>query len=121
MEKRICGEKGLTLVEVIVASLIVATVAAGILSVFVTGGRMTQVVDQRTLAVNYAQETLEGLKNSVSSDTTESQALDVSFSYVNPGLTGLPAGTTRRYDVQDVNVGGVILKKVTVTVDWPDP
>ena len=130
-------KKGVTLIEIVVSMFIIGILAAGIYATFAVVGKGSGKTGTLDLhAVNYARETLEGLKNAVSTATDEGKKgaplkdteskQNVPTEYEAP----LPAGLlrdkyngTRKYYVDDVdeNEDGVIdYKKVTVVVQWED-
>ena len=66
----LCGQRGVTLTEVLVASAITSMVAGGTLTAFVTAARIQQATNgPRTVeASGYAQQWLEALRNRVAAD-----------------------------------------------------
>ncbi len=125
--------KGLTYLEIMIAMVILALVAAGAYATFAMTGNgpvKKGIGSLDVQAMDFARDTLERLKAAVS--TYEAGG--------NPSLidtTGKPAHNdplpvasflysscagTRSYTVQDVKDAGgnVIYKAVTVTVDWND-
>ena len=114
-------QAGVSLIEVLVATLLTATVAAGILALFVSGRELAGVLDNRTQAINYVQETLESLKNAVSTDITRSSSLNAGIFDVSSGML-LPGGS-RVYTVTDIDLDGDLVtdaKKVTVAITWTE-
>jgi prepilin-type N-terminal cleavage/methylation domain-containing protein len=55
-------ERGLTLVEVLVAAVILGIVAVGLFATFDVSGRLAMAARQQTKAINLAQEKLEELR-----------------------------------------------------------
>lgn len=117
--------KGVALVEIVVSMIVLAVAALAVTStVSMVNSKQLRSAGGSSLdvqALSYARETLESLKNSVSTnDTTGSlgEKLKVSGTAYNVTI-GLPAGFSRTYTVSDVG-GGTGLKKVKVTVQWND-
>ena len=124
---------GFTLIEVLVSIFILSLTVTGLFAVFFMGEKTIQTDKNRVKALNYAQETLEELKNYVTIDGVYSHlpnsgvlvgdtsglswAFTVSNAHThNTGVTGF----TRTYTVENEGVGGRTLKKVTVTVEYPE-
>lgn len=119
-------KKAMTLVEVVISMVILGLIAAGICATFVMVGKggTSDVGTFQLQAVNYARETLETLKNAVSTESGHNNPL-------TPGTHDdpLPPGDfksrsgTRTYVVEDVdaNSDGITdYKRVTVSVKWTD-
>jgi len=141
---------GFTLVEVLVAIFVISITISGLLAVILMGRQTLKTDKYRIKALNYAQETLEELKNYVSLQQLDAFGV-TSYSHLpNAGIlegdtytwaldpagagsphrhdiqnsTDVALGFDREYTVEDVDISGVgsgpILKKVTVTVTYPD-
>ena len=121
------GKKGMALVEVVVSMLILAVAALAVTAtVSIVNGKEMRSAGGSSLdlqALNYARETLESLKNNVSTDTTGIGApLVVSGTAYNTtagmpaAFTAAPVNGTRTYLVS--SVAGTDLLKVIVTVQW---
>ena len=132
----LCGQRGVTLTEVLVASAITSMVAGGTLTAFVTAARIQQATNgPRTVeASGYAQQWLEALRNRVADD-------DTFFSSKAPGGVSLgwqdddPAtGVVRRVyrvDAKDCDGDGIVAGAgtppeadcyaVTVKMCWNQP
>lgn len=63
------AKKGLTLIEIIISAVIMATTIAGIFTVFTSGNKFVQRSNRRLIAINLAQEQLENRRVQVSADT----------------------------------------------------
>ncbi|MCX5715784.1 MAG: prepilin-type N-terminal cleavage/methylation domain-containing protein [Candidatus Omnitrophica bacterium] len=111
--------KGMTLLEVMISMLILGLAAASIYATFAVVGKGPQKSSATDLqAMNYARETLEKLKNAVSTNSTRSTLLDAGTNKSDAVAGGV---FTRTYDVVDIDAnddGIVDYKKVTVTVKW---
>ncbi len=145
------GILGFTLVEVLVAILVISITLSGLLAVILMGKKTLKTDKYRIKALNYAQETLEELKNYVSLQQTDGFGVTSYGHLPNGGIldgdtypnwalepagsgsphrhdiqnsTDVALGFDREYTVEDVDISGVgsgpILKKVTVTVTYPD-
>jgi len=146
------GILGFTLVEVLVSVFVISITLSGLLAVILMGKQTLKTDKYRVKALNYAQETLEELKNYVSLQQKDSFGIDkyvhlpnagklegddsITYQWAldptgsgNPHVHGIQNSTdvalgfARTYIVEDVDIGGgsgPILKKVTVTVTYPD-
>lgn len=135
-------DKGMGLVEMVVAMVIMATVGLAVASMVSTmSGRGVRKAGDGSLdlqALSYARANLEALRGAVSADPARSAPLAVSATSYNttaaagntvlaalPSLPELPSSFrsapvngTRTYLVS--SVGTSDLKKVKVTVEWDD-
>lgn len=103
----ILNERGLSLVEVMVVSVILGIVAVGFFATFDVSKRLTAAARQETKAVNLAQEKLEELRGVPYADL-ESVSGEAYFSASVPGFT-------YRLSVFEITTG-VVFKSVTVSV-----
>ena len=121
MEKR-----GFTLVEVIVASLILVFTVAGVLLVFSSEKAALERAGRRIQAMDFARQTLEQLKNEVRADTWDTATNDLRIHteapQALPGKFGANFAAQRGYVV---TAGPAPIadsyRIVTVTVDWSEP
>jgi prepilin-type N-terminal cleavage/methylation domain-containing protein len=97
---------GFTLVEICVASAILALIAASVLGVLVVGRRSASLAENHLAALHIARSTLETLGNKPF-NSTELQI----------GTTQLP-GNRGNYVVESVDAR---TKNVTVNIDWVEP
>jgi Tfp pilus assembly protein PilV len=115
-------KKGMALIEIVVSMLVLSAAALAVTATvsMVTNPQMRSAGGSSLdlQALSYARQTLELLKNNVSTDATGRGAPLVTPINVN---SGLPAGFTRTYTVSDAGFSGSGLKKATVCVAWsPD-
>lgn len=121
MEKR-----GFTLVEVIVASVILVSTVAGVLFVFSSEKAALERAGRRIQAMDFARQTLEQLKNEVRADTWDTPTNDLRIHteapQVLPGKLGANFAGQRGYLV---TAGPAPIadsyRIVTVTVNWSEP
>ena len=141
------GILGFTLVEVLVAVFVISIALSGLLAVILMGKQTLKTDKYRVKALNYAQETLEELKNYVSLKQKDGFGTDSYAHLPNGGIlegdthtwalavandhqhsisnsTDVALGFTKTYTVEDVDMSGIgagpYIKKVTVTVTYPD-
>lgn len=79
-------EQGLTLVEVLVAAVILGIVAVGLFAAFDVGARLTAAGRGQVKAVNLAQEKMEELRG-IPYDALNSVAEEAYFEPTVPGFT----------------------------------
>lgn len=128
------NKRGLSLIEVIISSLILALSVGCVLLVFSTEKGVVEGTGRDMQAMNFAREKLEELKNEVRATWENSgEPLDET----DPGWTAWEAlrgdfgpagkfrGQGRRYKVRNINADGagepIDYKEVTVVVDWDEP
>ena len=132
---------GLTLIEVIIASLILSITVGGILYLFSTEKVVISRTGRRVEAMNFARQTIEQLRNEVRDDTwlvgtlsagTHSTEAFLSLSGTELGdkfpgqgrsytVTDIDADSGFDSDGNGVKTDDIDYKKVTVTVDWTEP
>ena len=122
------NKKGMALVEIVVSMLVLAVSALAVTAtIAMVNGKEMRSAGGSSLdlqALSSARETLELLKNAVSTDPTHAAPLVVSATPYNTtsslpaAFKNAPVNGTRTYLVSDV--AGGALKKVTVTVQWTD-
>lgn len=116
---------GFTLIEVVVAMLILGAVVAGMLAVFSVGRRAVKLAGHKVEALSFAQETIEDLKGKVgghlwSNGTPGKTDLDQGDHTLGNVALGILQGT-RSYVVTDTGDPNERYKRVTVTVSWTEP
>ena len=139
------NHKAMALVEIIVSMLVLAVAALAVTStVSLVSSNQARSAGGSSLdlqAESYARQTLETLKNAVSTNaTTSAPLLDTSYTAPCATAAGIACGAgisytqtlpssdilthsgTRTYKVWDISGGNntVAYKKVTVTVQWTD-
>jgi len=133
---------GLTLLEVIVASLVLAITVGGVLYIFSTEKGIVARTGRQVVAMDFTCQQLEDLKNAVTAggaDAWPGGTLDETDSaWGDPGTwnawedlsgefawAGKFGGQGRRYRVQNIDADGagepVDYKQVQVVVDWDEP
>ena len=105
--KRRSNLKGFSLIELMVAVVILAMAIFGIFLAFSTGFQGMADARDRTVATNYAQEKMEELINKPFEDITDEILTDIS-------------GTKFKREVDVDDEVAVELKKVTTEVNWLD-
>ena len=106
MNKKL-SKKGFSLIELMVAVVILAIVSFGIFLAFSTGFQTMNDAKDRTIATNYAQQILEDYKNS-------------HFEKIKPFSDSIEGVKfTQNVDVQIVD-GNANLKNVMVQISWID-
>jgi type II secretory pathway pseudopilin PulG len=127
------NRKGMTLAEIVMSMLVLAAAALAVTSVIVvTNSNKMRFARSDNYggsldlqALSYARETLELLKDAVSTDATRGAPLLVSATSYNTtsalpsAFKDAPVSGTRTYLVS--SLAGTDLKKVKVTVQWTDP
>ena len=117
------GRRGFSLIEILVATIILSLVVLGFTSNFMLIEKNNSGTQRQLRAVNFARVTLEELLKptrdyaadpdlSVGDHATEKLAL--------PGDSGLPSGS-RSYKVETLQEGELTIgKQITVTVGWDE-
>lgn len=123
--------KGFTLVEVIIAMVILSMTVAGLLSVFLSAHRFVGRAKRRLFAVNYARSLAESLRNEVRQDKWDCNIDDAGCGGLGLTTNLLGDWTTpinfneggitysRRYKVE--SVGTSDYRKVSIKVTWQEP
>jgi len=114
--------RGFTLVEVLIASLLLMLAMAGIVPFFIGGLNQASTVRYKSLATNIARERMEQIRQldyrEITEDPNEGVTLSERF-----GTTAEQRGIqfTVSYAVESSSYEAGLLKKVTVTVSWTAP
>lgn len=141
MNKQLLSERGVTLIELMIASLVMTVGILGFLGVYGNVTRAIQVAKARSLATNIAQEKIESLKNvsyyrlmpttATATDSNFSPSLIYDTGYY-PSQTVIVGGISfnrRVYIRRTAEIGGNLsyvswgnadtgLKEVLVSVAW---
>ena len=107
---------GFTLVEVIVALVILVSTAAGIFASFIAAQGYSANAKRRIVAVNFARQKLEELRPEVRQDTWNTGGLKITAWTPYEPLPATLPGDGRRYQVE--SVPGVNYRKVTVEIKY---
>ena len=117
------NSRGLTLTEVIVASVILVLTTGGILLIFSTQDTAVVHTGRKMQASDFASQTLEELKNAVREDSWSAGDLSLG-AHPKPIQTAGDFRDTfnglRSYQV-DAGPADDAYRKVTVTVEWQEP
>ncbi len=123
MPEMVCSKKGFTLIEVVVAMVVLSTVAVALLRVGISARQATPVQMDRAGAENIARMKLESLYESVRQDqwNVADQPLSVGTSQGSPQNVVVNGKTyILSYTVSSVNLsgdgGGQDYRKVDVLV-----
>ncbi|MBN3037804.1 MAG: type II secretion system protein [Candidatus Omnitrophica bacterium] len=128
-------KQGLTLIEVIISSLILALSVGCVLFVFSSEKGAVEGTSRKMQAANFARQKLEVLRNQVRPQWDNPGEL---LEQTDPGWTGWEnlsggelgsggkfQGLGRRYKVRNIDADGagepIDYKEVTVVVDWDEP
>ena len=114
--------KSFSLLELLVAAIILVITLAGLLSTFVAARRAVVRSSRRVATFNIARRTLENLYQAVDASTWDSGALSVGND-VGSGSLSLPPENivySWSYDVVDLTAGGHDYRQVDLTITYPD-
>ena len=110
-------ERGLSLVEGLVAAALVAIAFVAVSNLFPVGYSNITYGGNQTLASNYAQQKIEQLKNlsfdSINTTTCSSNVENLGNGFSRTCVLTLNVGVVGSLQAAD-------MKKVRVTVSWPD-
>lgn len=110
------SKKAVTLVELIVAAIIITTVATGFLVVFVSAKKTMKISTHKLQAIGVAKDVFEGLKTEEYANLVDGTH-PISYTQDDPRSIFNPVS----YTVATVDdFGGRPAKKVTVTVNWTE-
>jgi len=117
------GKNGFTITEVIVATLIIAILAAGVFGAFSGTQYMLNRARHKMQAYNYANEALDKLRSNYKYGDTAMDVTPPSHTDADIGggiIQGEMAGlsTTLTYDVTEPQPNGY--KEVTIHVHWTE-
>jgi len=116
------NKKGFTLLEILIAALILALVMTGLASIFLAGKRHLAHTRSKIQAAELGKLFLAPLQQDVRQDQWEARSNCLS----SDGSTGCPGAQTvdnitytPNYNISDLS--GTTLKKVKVTINWTEP
>jgi prepilin-type N-terminal cleavage/methylation domain-containing protein len=121
------GRRGFSLIEILVATIILSFVVLGFTSNFMLIEKNNSGTQRQLQAADFARATLEDLlkptRNYVADpdlSVGEHKADSDTLTLTLPGDSGLPSGS-RTYKVETLQEGGsTIGKQITVTVGWDE-
>jgi type II secretory pathway pseudopilin PulG len=111
---------GFTLIEIMIAALMLLIAMAGIVPLFITGLNQASATRFKSIATNVAREYMEQIRQLDYREIT-SDALAAKFNGTVTPDTARHATFTVNCSVSDSTVDGGTLKKVTVNVTWTAP
>ena len=129
MIRRICAHtarrsgdsrsRGFTLIEILVASLLLLFAMAGIVPFFLTGLTQASAVRYKSIATNIARQKMEQIRQLDYREITDAAFLEERFGTLE---TQRDLDFSITYDVanEETDYGEGRLKKVTVTISWDD-
>jgi len=119
------GKKGFTLIEVIVAALIVAILAAGVASAFWGTQHFLNRARHKVQVYNFAVEALDRLRSNYQYSSSPSMDIGIDHAQTEIDAGGILKGDitsfggTLKYDITEPQVNGY--KQVTIKVHWDEP
>lgn len=116
------GERGFTLVEIIVAAMLLLFAMAGIVPFFLAGLSQASSVRHKSIATNIARERMEQIRQLDYREITEDSAEGVTLTERFGTTTverDIPFDIS--YAVEGATYEEGLVKKVTVNVTWDDP
>ena len=122
VKKRLAGERGFTLIEIMVAALLLLFAMAGIVPFFLGGLSQASSVRYKSIATNVARERMEEIRQLDYREITENGAEGVTLSD-RFGTTAVQRDVTFdvSYAVEEATYEEGTVKKVTVNVGWDSP
>ena len=125
---------GFTLLEIVIAFLILSVATAGLFSSFMAARKYVSHSRHRLAAANAARIILEDLKNSVRQDTwndnnnnplaCSSYPCIKTYNLPNVNPFNLPLGWSASYTIDQpagLNINGIQMRQVTANVHWEEP
>jgi len=136
LKKKILNKAGLTLLEIVIAVGILAVTLSGTMMILVRISNQGSSIEARSLAVQYAQEAMDAVKNyrdnnyctffsmnngnySVSK-VGDNWTMNTSATWVDVFTAGSSEqlGTNMRRSIQVSNIPGQIAQRVVITMRW---
>lgn len=121
---------GFSLVEVLVAALILSVAASGLFASFIAAQKYVIRSRHRLTAANAARMVLEDFKNHVDQNTWDDPVKNplacatypCTKTYVlPPEFIGTPFNWRASYVITPIDVGGITMRRVDVTIHWDEP
>jgi prepilin-type N-terminal cleavage/methylation domain-containing protein len=112
------GQQGFTLVEILVASMLLLIAMAGVVPLFLSGLSQSSAVRYKSAATNIARERMEEIRQLDVRAITSASDLAALF---GTSETQRDIAFNVSYGVEESTYENGLLKKVTVTVDWDGP
>lgn len=122
VKERLKGDRGFTLIEIMVAVLLLLFAMAGIVPLFLGGLSQASSVRYKSIATNVARERMEEIRQldyrEITQDSAEGVTLTERF-----GATAVQRDVTFdvSYTVEEASYEDGTVKKVTVNVGWSEP
>ena len=119
------NKKGFTLIEIIVATLIIAVLAGGLFGAFWGAQYLLNRARHRIQAYNFAVEALDKLRSNYAYSSIPSMSIGSNHSETEIEAGGIMRGEVLNlggaltYDITEPQVNGY--KEVTVKVHWDEP
>lgn len=122
LSKRFKSERGFTLIEIIVAAMLLLFALAGIVPFFLAGLSQASTVRYKSLATNIARERMEQIRQLDYREITEDSAEGVTLTErFGTTAVGRDINFAIAYDVNNESYEEGTVKKVTVNVTWDEP
>ena len=118
LARRLSPQRGFTLIEVVIAVILLMTATSGIVPMYLTSLNQASAVRYKSLATNIAREKMEQIRQLDYRDivSPEQLAADFGSSASERGINFIVD-----YDVAVTNYDSDVLKQVTVNVSWTAP
>jgi len=116
--RKYVDRQGFTLIEVLVASLLLLFAMAGIVPVFLSSLNHSSAVRYKSAATNIARERMEEIRQLDSRAITSAADLETLF---GTSATQRDIDFNVSYDVEESTYESGLLKRVTITVGWDGP
>ena len=119
------NKKGFTLIEIIVATLIIAALAGGLFGAFWGSQYLLNRTRHRVQAFNFAMESMDKLRSNYTYSSSPAMSIGYNHSETEISAGGIIKGElvnlsgALTYDVTEPQVNGY--KEVTIKVHWNEP
>lgn len=117
---KIINQRGLTLVETVIALAIVTLAVTFLAGLFPHGLKVATLSQEETMAAFLAQAKIEQLISANYAETPTATTVENSLSALHPDFTGFRRTTVVSYVDGDLDTSAVDLglKKISVTISW---